>query len=547
MFILKQTLLFQYNGFEQMCINLCNEKLQQFFNHHTFVLEQEEYLKEGIDWAMVDFGMDLQNCINLFEKPMGILAILEEESLFPKATDKTFEDKLKTNHLGKSANFVKPSTKTDKNAHFAIAHYADTVSYNVTGWLEKNKDPLNDTVVELMKSGSNKLVVHIWADHPGQGADADDMKQGGKKGRKAKGSSCKTVSSFYKMQLDSLMNTLYATDPHFIRCIVPNGNKQPGEMDPAMVLHQLNCNGVLEGIRICMRGFPNRMGYKEFGARYLILQAAKIAEQKITDPKSVAQVICQNTIDAERFRIGHSKIFFRAGVLGYLEEVRDDIVIKLLRFLQAACYGHLKRREFERRRMQREYIKVIQRNCRQFIRLRNWGWFSIIQKTKPLIGMVNIEEEIKLLENAAHKANEDVQSEVEEKARLEKENVRLQDLRQALMRKLENEQGDLTQYQERQAKAATQKADLEAQFEELQEKIDEQQQERQKLLLEKRDMEQEMSTVKNEATELEEQIAKAEAEKTNKDHTIRSLNEEIGGLDESISKLNKVKKHFPHL
>ena len=185
-------------------------------------------------------------------------------------------------------------------------------------------------------------------------------------------------------------------------------------------------------------------------------------------------------------------------------------------------------------------MKVIQRNCRQFIRLRNWGWFSIIQKTKPLIGMVNIEEEIKLLENAALKASEDVQSEVEEKARLEKDNIRLQDLKQALMRKLENEQGDLTQYQERQAKAATQKADLEAQFEELQEKIDEQQQERQKLLMEKRDMEEEMSHVKNEATELEEQIAKAEAEKTNKDHSIRSLNEEIGNLDEAISKLNKV-------
>merc|ERR1712088_167991 len=126
--------IFRYNGFEQMCINFCNEKLQQFFNHHTFVLEQEEYLKEGIDWAMVDFGMDLQNCINLFEKPMGILSILEEESLFPKATDRTFEDKLKANHLGKSPNFVKPSTKTDKNAHFAIVHYADNVSYNVTGW-----------------------------------------------------------------------------------------------------------------------------------------------------------------------------------------------------------------------------------------------------------------------------------------------------------------------------------------------------------------------------------------------------------------------------
>merc|ERR1712214_122452 len=124
--------IFEYNGFEQISINFVNEKLQQFFNHHMFVVEQEEYVAEGIDWAMVDFGMDLAACIIMFEKPMGIWAILEEESLFPKATDKSFEDKLKAQHLGKSAPFAKPQSKTDKNAHFAVIHYAGTVSYNVT-------------------------------------------------------------------------------------------------------------------------------------------------------------------------------------------------------------------------------------------------------------------------------------------------------------------------------------------------------------------------------------------------------------------------------
>ena len=248
----------QFNGFEQLCINFCNEKLQQLFNHHMFVLEQEEYLREGIDWQMVDFGMDLQSCITMFEKPMGILAILEEESLFPKASDKTFEEKLKSNHLGKSPNFSKPSTKFDKNASFGIVHYAATVSYNVTGWLEKNKDPLNDTVVDILKNGSNSnfpplylfyvvsylstkstyfadLIVHIFSDHPGQSGTADDNK--GKKGKKGK-SGGKTVSTFYKAQLDDLMSTLHATEPHFIRCIVPNNNKMPGEIDSALVLHQ---------------------------------------------------------------------------------------------------------------------------------------------------------------------------------------------------------------------------------------------------------------------------------------------------------------------
>ena len=140
--------IFEYNGFEQISINFVNEKLQQFFNHHMFVVEQEEYVREGIDWVMVDFGMDLAAAIIMFEKPMGIWAILEEESLFPKATDKSFEEKLKAS-LGKLPVFLKPQSKTDKHAHFAISHYAGIVSYNVTGWLEKNKDPVNDSVVEV--------------------------------------------------------------------------------------------------------------------------------------------------------------------------------------------------------------------------------------------------------------------------------------------------------------------------------------------------------------------------------------------------------------
>merc|ERR1712079_821246 len=150
--------IFEYNGFEQISINFVNEKLQQFFNHTMFVVEQEEYVAEGVEWAPVDFGMDLAACIIMFEKPMGIWAILEEESLFPKATDKSFEEKLKAG-LGNCGPFAKPQSKTDKNAHFAVIHYAGTVSYNVTGWLEKNKDPVNDTVVDCLKRSGNALLV----------------------------------------------------------------------------------------------------------------------------------------------------------------------------------------------------------------------------------------------------------------------------------------------------------------------------------------------------------------------------------------------------
>merc|ERR1712048_1501921 len=217
--------IFDYNGFEQICINYVNEKLQQFFNQHMFTLEQEEYVREGLDWANVDFGMDLQPCINMFEKPMGLLAILEEESLFPKATDLSFAAKLHENLLGKCENFQKANPRPDPHAHFAVVHYAATVSYNLTGWLFKNKDPLNDTIVELFKNGSNALLRECFADHPGQPLEVKKDAGGKKKG------GGKTVSSFYKGQLDDLMKVLYSTDPSFIRCVVPNTHKKPGMVE----------------------------------------------------------------------------------------------------------------------------------------------------------------------------------------------------------------------------------------------------------------------------------------------------------------------------
>ena len=389
--------IFEYNGNEQISINFVNEKLQQFFNHHMFVVEQEEYVAEGIDWAMVDFGMDLAACIIMFEKPMGIWAILEEESNFPKATDKSFEDKIKAQHLGKSAPMAKPQSKTDKNAHFAIIHYAGIVSYNVTAWLEKNKDPVNDTVVDVLKRGSCELLVLLWSDHPGQSAPPDDGKKKKKKG------GGKTVSSVYLVQLGELMTTLHSTEPHFIRCIVPNTHKKPLETETQLIMHQLTCNGVLEGIRICMRGFPNRMLYPDFKSRYAILGAAEIANA--SDNKTgVYALMDKIEFSREKYRLGHTKVFFRAGALAALEEARDNIVLKLVRWVQGEIYGRLRRRVFQKKSDQRELMKVCQRNFRKYMQLRSWAWFVIIQKTKPLIGQVNLEDELRVLEERANEA-----------------------------------------------------------------------------------------------------------------------------------------------
>ncbi|KAJ3594896.1 hypothetical protein NHX12_004201 [Muraenolepis orangiensis] len=118
-----------------------------------FVLEQEEYKKEGIEWTFIDFGMDLQACIDLIENPMGIMSILEEECMFPKASDATFKAKLYVNPLGKPNNFQKPRIiKGKAEAHFSLVHYAVTVDYNICNWLVKNKDPLNETSWDFTRS-----------------------------------------------------------------------------------------------------------------------------------------------------------------------------------------------------------------------------------------------------------------------------------------------------------------------------------------------------------------------------------------------------------
>ncbi|XP_035775749.1 myosin heavy chain, muscle-like isoform X26 [Anopheles albimanus] len=531
--------IFDYNGFEQLCINFTNEKLQQFFNHHMFVLEQEEYKKEGINWAFIDFGMDLLACIDLIEKPMGILSILEEESMFPKATDQTFAEKLMTNHLGKSAPFQKPRPPKPgcQAGHFAIGHYAGVVSYNITGWLEKNKDPLNDTVVDQFKKGTNALVVEIFADHPGQSADPAASKGG----RGKKGAGFATVSSSYKEQLNNLMTTLKSTQPHFVRCIIPNEMKTAGVVDAHLVMHQLTCNGVLEGIRICRKGFPNRMMYPDFKLRYKILCPHLIKEP--CSPEKVAQIVLAHIqLPEEQFRMGKTKVFFRAGVLGQMEEFRDERLSKIMSWMQAWCRGYLSRKEFKKMQEQRVALEIVQRNLRKYLKLRTWAWWKLWQKVKPLLNVSRVEDQIAKLEEKATKAQEAFEKEEKMRKELEALNSKLLAEKTALLDSLSGEKGALQEYQEKAAKLTAQKNDLENQLRDTQERLAQEEDARNQLFQTKKKLEQEIGSQKKDAEDLELQIQKIEQDKASKDHQIRNLNDEIAHQDELINKLNKEKK-----
>merc|ERR1712210_121784 len=435
---------------------------------------------------------------------------------------------------------VKPQSKTDPNAHFACSHYAGIVSYNVTAWLEKNADPVNDTVVDVLKQGTNPLMVYLWREHPGQplvAPEEDSTK------KKKKGGSSKTVSSVYLVQLTELMNILHATEPHFIRCIVPNTHKQPLMVETELIMQQLTCNGVLEGIRVCMLGFPNRMLYPDYKSRYAILGAAEIAGS--SDNKVAVRALMEKiAFPAEKYQFGHTKVFFRAGALAYLEELRDGIVLKLVRWIQGQCYGVIRRKVYNIKNDQRELMKVIQRNFRKFMSMREWGWFIIIQKTRPLIGQINLEEELRILEEKAKDAYGSYKIQIDTKAQLELENVAMEEEKKSLLKQLEAEQGNLGQYTERQAKASAAKADLEVQLVDAGNRLTAMEANRQQATLDKKALEGDNIVIKKDIEDLELGIQKLEQEKTNRDHTIRSLNDEIANQDEVLNKLNKEKKHI---
>merc|ERR1712227_1079775 len=529
--------IFDYNGFEQICINFCNEKLQQFFNQHMFVLEQEEYVKEGIEWANVDFGMDLQACITMFEKPMGLLAIFEEESLFPKASDQSFAAKLHENLLGKCPNFQKPSPKPDPGAHFAVIHYAATVSYNLTGWLEKNKDPLNDTIIELMKNGSNALLVECFYDHPGQPTEVKKDAGGG--GKKKGGG--KTVSSFYKAQLDDLMKVLYSTDPAFIRCVVPNTHKIPGGVEPGLVMHQYQCNGVLAGIAICRKGFPNKMLYPEFKSRYNILAAGAVAKAK-NDKAAAGAVMDVIKLEKEKFRLGHTKVFFRAGILGYMEEVREDKIGSVLALLQAQARGKASRIVFKKLQEQKLALYACQRAIRNWQIGKNWLWWRLWLLIKPNLKCTKFaqykaeyEEKIAIAEAHIGKA-------LAECNKVVGEHDVLMAQKNEYVLALQSGGSAVQEIVDKTNRIEAMKNDLQKQVDELNARIKSEEELKGGINAQGEKVKGEAGKLRGDIKTLESTLEQTEEDKMTKDSQIRTLREEIAHQEELISKLQKEKR-----
>ncbi|TMS36883.1 hypothetical protein L596_003949 [Steinernema carpocapsae] len=531
--------IFQLNSFEQLCINYTNEKLQQLFNSTMFELEQEEYRSEGIDWKFIDFGLDLQPTIDLIERPMGILALLDEQCLFPKATDKSLVEKLLLNHE-KHPKFLVPEMRSKSD--FAVVHYAGRVDYSADQWLMKNMDPLNENVVSLFNNSSDPFVVNIWKDAEFAAMGAADMNETAFGARTRKGM-FRTVSQMYKEQLNRLMTTLRNTKPHFVRCIIPNHEKKPGKISSLLVLEQLRCNGVLEGIRICRQGFPNRVPFQEFRFRYELLCPNVIPKGFMDGKEAVKKMVEFLELQANLFRIGQSKIFFRTGVLASLEEMRDLRLTDLIVKFQARCRSFLAHRLYQKRVQQSNAIRVLQRNGLAYLKLRNWQWWRLFTKVKPLLQVTNQEAVLSAKEDELKAIKDKLALREEESATTEKKIHQLTEERHTLQEQLNRESMERAEAEEQRERLQGRKEELEEMLADVTSRMDEEGDRVFKLSEEKKKLQETVRDLEEQLEEEERARQKLQLDKLSVDQRFKAAEERIAELADAHEKISKERKN----
>ncbi|OJD16696.1 hypothetical protein AJ78_03166 [Emergomyces pasteurianus Ep9510] len=535
--------IFESNSFEQLCINYTNEKLQQFFNHHMFVLEQEEYAREQIEWQFIDFGKDLQPTIDLIElpNPIGIFSCLDEDSVMPKATDKSFTEKLHSLWDRKSPKYSSSRLRQG----FILTHYAAEVEYSTEGWLEKNKDPLNDNVTRLLSSSKDKHVASLFSDC----ADVDE-EYGVSKSRVKKGL-FRTVAQKHKEQLSSLMAQLHSTHPHFVRCILPNHKKRPKLFNGPLVLDQLRCNGVLEGIRIARTGFPNRLSFTEFRQRYEVL--CPRMPKGYLDGQCAAKIIVESLgLDQSIYRIGLTKMFFRAGVLAELEEQRDTLIRDIMTRFQSVARGFVQRHVANKRLYRAEATRIIQRNFHVYLNLKSSPWWTLFVRMKPLLGATRTAGEVKKRDEQIRKLEEKARNDIAERQKLEEERRRADIEVQRIRKTLESERALALDKEEifkrlqlREIELSEKLAGAIADQESLEDQMDEliasKKKTEEELELRRSQLEQAaqiMSRLESEKKDLQAQLTKLDSQLQDIEHNHQKQDDEVDKLSREIKMLN---------
>ncbi|GAB2275885.1 hypothetical protein Dimus_010629 [Dionaea muscipula] len=316
---------FKLNSFEQFCINFANEKLQQHFNEHVFKMEQEEYQREEINWSYIEF-IDNQDVLDLIEKkPIGIIALLDEACMFPRSTPETFSTKLFYNFQAHPRLEKAKFSRTD----FTVSHYAGKVTYQTDTFLDKNRDYVVMEHCNLLSSSKCSFISGLFPSMPEESSRSSYK--------------FSSVASRFKQQLQALMETLNATEPHYVRCVKPNTLNQSHIFENQSILHQLRCGGVLEAVRISLAGYPTRRTYVEFVDRFGLL-APEIADTSY-DEKMVTEKILRK-LKLENFQLGKTKVFLRAGQIGVLDSRRAEALDNAAKRVQNRLRTYIARQEF---------------------------------------------------------------------------------------------------------------------------------------------------------------------------------------------------------
>ncbi|XP_033100270.1 myosin-VIIa-like isoform X1 [Anneissia japonica] len=345
---------FGKNSFEQMCINYANENLQQFFVQHIFKLEQEEYEREGIQWQHIQF-VDNQETLDMIAvKPLNILALVDEESRFPRGTDKTMLQKLNNQH-GKNPLYMK--ARSAAGTQFGINHFAGQVFYETVGFLDKNRDTFSPDFLELIQKGGNSFLKMLFK------ADFATSRDQRKSSLVAKS----TLGAQFKKSLDLLMKTLNACQPFFVRCIKPNEFKKPSFFERELVVRQLRYSGMMETISIRRAGYPIRHTFYEFVARYRILGTGIKPAHK-ENCRAASKTICTDMLGGQDWQLGHQKVFLKDAQDLLLEQARDRALAEKCIIIQKVVRGWFYRKRYIAMRKSAIYIQRCWKKFAQRVR-----------------------------------------------------------------------------------------------------------------------------------------------------------------------------------
>ncbi|CAL9698193.1 unnamed protein product [Knipowitschia caucasica] len=365
---------FKKNSFEQLCINIANEQIQFYFNQHIFAWEQDEYLNEEVDARMIEYE-DNRPLLELFlQKPVGMLSLLDEESRFPQATDQTLVEKFECNLKAKS--FWRPM-RVDHG--FGITHYAGKVTYNAAGFLAKNRDTLPADIILLLRSSENELICKLVT-HPltktgnlahtkGKGMNTLRSPRGTTRTvnltksdgdtpyhpRETTNMRTQTVASYFRYSLMDLLSKMVAGQPHFVRCIKPNNDRQANNFDREKVLLQLRYTGVLETAKIRRQGYSHRILFANFIKRYFIL-AFNANEEPAATPETCAAILEKAKL--ENWAMGKTKVFLKYYHVEQLNLMVQQTTRRVV-LLQACVRGWMIAKRYRRTLKERENSALV--------------------------------------------------------------------------------------------------------------------------------------------------------------------------------------------